>query len=185
MIVKALERIVAERIMYHFESFDILDPCQSAYLQERSFDSDSFDSMLDDVWLAADRRMVTMTVFFDFTKAFNRVDHWPQPWLTSWGFGFLHSSLLWLSSANLNGRENVRDPCMKETSRKRTILSKVSQGFVLGSLLFVLYLKDFSSVLKHCRYNFYANDLLMYLHLNPKQLGNAILKVNEDITNIT
>lgn len=99
--------------------------------------------------------------------------------------GFSHSSLLWLSSTNLDGREHVRDPCTKETSRKRTILSRVSQGSVLGSLLFVLYLRDFSSALKHCRYNFYANDLLMYLHSDPKQLGEAILKVNEDITNIT
>jgi len=61
----------------------------------------------------------------------------------------------------------------------------VPQGLVLGPLLFTLYLLDFNST-QYCKYNFYvcADDLLIYLHAEPRFLYNAITKVNEDIRRV-
>jgi len=58
---------------------------------------------------------------------------------------------------------------------------RVPQGSVLGPLLFVLYLSDFGDTLRYCKYNFYADDLLIYAHADPADLVGAIQRVNEDI----
>lgn len=44
------------------------------------------------------------------------------------------------------------------------------QGSVLSPLLFSLYLTDIKYILRHCKYNFYTDDLLVYLHCEPKNL---------------
>ncbi|KMQ87210.1 rna-directed dna polymerase from mobile element jockey-like protein [Lasius niger] len=71
---KALERAVCEQIKDYLESAGLCDPCQSVYRSNHSTQT-CIIRMLDDVRQAADRRMVTVSVFFDFSKAFDRVDH--------------------------------------------------------------------------------------------------------------
>lgn len=60
----------------------------------------------------------------------------------------------------------------------------VPQSSVLGPLLFTLYLFDFGEVLKHSKYNFYADDLQIYIHCEPKDIHNVIVRINEDIASI-
>jgi hypothetical protein len=55
---------------------------------------------------------------------------------------------------------------------------------VLGPLLFALYVNDFGRVLKCCKYILYADDLLIYMHSNPKDLSQSIGVVNEDVNRI-
>ncbi|KMQ86836.1 zinc finger miz domain-containing protein 1-like protein [Lasius niger] len=46
------------------------------------------------------------------------------------------------------------------------------------------YVSDFRYVLQHCKHNLYADDLQVYLHCKPKEISDAILRVNEDINAI-
>lgn len=69
-------------------------------------------------------------------------------------------------------------------SSERTVTKGVPQDSVLGLLLFSLYLTDFCGVLRYCKYNFYADDLLIYMQAEPEDLSNEILKINEDITRV-
>ena len=71
------------------------------------------------------------------------------------------------------------------TSSMASIRSGVPQGSVLGPLLFLLYLSDFGRVLRHCSYNFYADDLQIYLQCEPTSLPEAIDRINEDIRAIS
>ncbi|XP_011685479.1 PREDICTED: RNA-directed DNA polymerase from mobile element jockey-like [Wasmannia auropunctata] len=59
----------------------------------------------------------------------------------------------------------------------------VPQGSVLGPLHFILYLSGFISILRHCKYNFYADDLQIYFHCEPRKL-EAIAKINADIASV-
>lgn len=71
---KFLERLVCDQIQQYMEVSDQLDPCQLAY--RRGFSTQTcILRMLDDVREAVDRRMVTVAVLFDLSKAFDRVDH--------------------------------------------------------------------------------------------------------------
>lgn len=40
----------------------------------------------------------------------------------------------------------------------------VPHGSVLDPILFSLYLSDFYTSLRYCKYNFYADDLIIYIH---------------------
>jgi len=42
-------------------------------------------------------------------------------------------------------------------------------------------LRDFNKALQHCKYNFYADDLLIYMHAKVKNIYEAIYEMNEDI----
>lgn len=71
---KVLKRVVCEQIYKYLNEADLRDQCQSAYRRYHSTQT-CLICMLDEVRHAADLRMVTVSVFFDFSKAFDRVDH--------------------------------------------------------------------------------------------------------------
>ncbi|KMQ81892.1 rna-directed dna polymerase from mobile element jockey-like protein, partial [Lasius niger] len=128
----------------------------------------------------ADQRMVTVSVFFDFSKAFDRVDHLILIRKLK-DLNFSDSVLQWIYSYLRCRSQAVKDSVAGTMSSLTLVSEGVPQGSVLGPLLFTLYLSDFQNVLKHCKYNFYADDLQAYLHCKPRELSDAILKVNEDI----
>lgn len=176
---KIMERAVSEQIRGYLEDADLLDPCQSAYRRHHSAQT-CLVRMLDEIRQAADRRMITVAVFFDFSKAFDRVDH-----LTLIGklkkLNFSDSTLTWIYSYLTDRTQTVKDRVADTSSVSSYIRQGVPQGSVLGPLLFTLYLSDFRHVLRHSNYNFYADDLQIYLHREPHRLQEAIQCVNDDI----
>jgi len=181
-ISKALERIAADQIKEFLEDKDLFDPCQAAYRKGFSTQT-ALIKVLDDVRRAADERMVTVAIFFDFTKAFDNVGH--QLLIEKLRhIGFSCSVLRWLCAYLVNRQQTVRDPVSRERSSLLTTTAGVPQGSVLGPLLFVLYLTNFNKVLKYCKYNFYADDLQIYLHAEPRNLADAVQKINTDISNV-
>lgn len=165
----------------YLENADLLDPCQFAYRGDHSTQT-CLIRMLDDVRRSADLRMVTISVFFDFSKAFDRVDY-----IALLGklktLNFSDSVLQWIFSY-LTGRIQRVRGAAGEMSSSTVIGTGVPQGSVLGPLLFTLYLSDFRRVLTHCRYNFYADDLQIYYHCKPRELLTAIQRVNNDIKSV-
>ncbi|XP_020296234.1 uncharacterized protein LOC109861131 [Pseudomyrmex gracilis] len=73
-ISKALERIVSDQIIKYLTENNLLDPYQFAYRKNSSTQT-CVIRMLEDIRYAADNRKVTVSIFFDFSKAFDRVQH--------------------------------------------------------------------------------------------------------------
>lgn len=71
---KALERVVYRQMCDYLEQNNLLDTSQSAYRRNCSTQT-CLIRMLDDIKHAADCKMVTISIFFDFSKAFDRVNH--------------------------------------------------------------------------------------------------------------
>lgn len=120
-------------------------------------------------------REITVSVFFDFTKAFDCVDH-----------RLLVVKLKDLGFSLFSSQMDMFPPRQQKASRSRSSLwygvggeirdSWCSSGISPGPLLFSLYLLHlyFGNILKHCKFNFYADDLLIYLHVRPDKLRDAV-----------
>lgn len=106
--------------------------------------------------------MITVSVFFDFSKAFDRVSY--DLLLAKLSrMNFSSSTLRWLHSY-LHGRlQAVRDLSgLQCTSPFIELRSGVPQGSILGPLLFSLFMTDFSSCLRYCKYGFYADEPALF-----------------------
>lgn len=124
--------------------------------------------------------MVTVSVYFDFSRAFDRVRH-DLLLRKLHGLGFSSHVLRWLASY-LNDRQLAVRDANGDVSAWSSLLTGVPQGSVLGPLLFTLYLTDFRDIPLSCRYHFYADDLQIYTTL--RDLGCCIDGLNEDIGQI-
>ncbi|KMQ83966.1 rna-directed dna polymerase from mobile element jockey-like protein, partial [Lasius niger] len=176
---KALERVVCEQIQDYLEGAGLCDPCQSAYRSNHSIQT-RIIRMLDDVRYAADLRKITVSVFFDFSKAFDRVDHLTLIRKLN-NLNFSDSTLRWVHSYLTGRTQAVKDDSNGTLSSPLPVVAGVPQGSVLGPLLFTMYLTDFGRVLRHCKYNFYADDLQIYIHCEPRDIHVAIRNINDDI----
>ena len=124
-------------------------------------------------------RCVTILVHFDFSKAFNLVDH--AILLDKLKKLGLSESALNLMKSYLRGRtQAVRDK-YGNFSTWRDLDTGVPQGSVLGPLLFSIFINSLTDVLKYCRFLLYADDLQIYLHGPTREIYALLDKVEHDI----
>ncbi|XP_020295916.1 uncharacterized protein LOC109860911 [Pseudomyrmex gracilis] len=71
---KIMERTVCDQIQDYLEDNNLYDPYQLAYRRGHSTQTGVI-RILDDMRFASDRRMITISVLLDLSKAFDRVHH--------------------------------------------------------------------------------------------------------------
>ena len=132
----------------------------------------------EDVSLASENGKITDLVFFDFSKAFDRVSH--VVLLDKLArLGISGGLLNWIRSFLVHRRMRVR--IADHLSDPVRVESGVPQGSVLGPILFLLYVNHVVSELT-CKFKIFADDIKMYLSYERASNDGAseLLQTNID-----
>lgn len=174
---KVFERVVANQLVAHLEQNGIFDPAQSGFRKFHSTQS-ALLRVLDDTRKAVDDRCVTLLVLFDFSKAFDSINH-RLLLVKLVRYGLSGEVVRWFHSY-LSGRSQAVQDLAGNHSSFLLNHSGVPQGSVLGPLLFLLFINDIGRVLLHAHHIVFADDLQIYLHSPPNEIFAAIERINID-----
>jgi len=174
---KLFERCVQKHILNYLTSNHIITSYQSGFM---TGDSTVYQllGLYDDLVKNYDDKIATQVIFFDISKAFDRV----------WHRGLLHKLkavgiqgklLNWFHDYLYNRKQSV--VINGESSSIKLVKAGVPQGSVLGPLLFLVYIndivKDIDSDIR-----LFADDTCLALGLNDT--ARRVEQLNKDLKTI-
>jgi hypothetical protein len=161
-LIKMFERVFRAKLVDFIESKDIINQDQHGFRAGRSCLTQLLHHV-EDIMCDLNADENADILYLDFSKAFDKVDHAILlKKLNLYGIqGKVHQ---WLSSF-LHGRTQhvVIDGVESNIIR---VLSGVPQGTVLGPLLFILYINDLFSVVKHSKVKVFADDSKLHKNIS-------------------
>ena len=153
-LVKLFERIMRSKLVEFIETRDIIHPDQHGFQKGKSCLTQLLHHV-EDVMSDMCRDENADVIYLDFSKAFDKVDHailLKKLHL----YGIRGHILQWLTNF-LTGRHQ-RVIIDGKMSGAIPVVSGVPQGTVLGPLMFVLYINDIFTVVKHSKLKVFADD---------------------------
>ena len=178
-VSKIMEKCVQVHVFNYLKSYNLLTPCQSGFIPGDSTVL-QLVVMYDDFCKAIDNKITSQSVFFDISKAFDKV--WHKGLIYKLHCIGIRGSLLKWFTDYITGRKQAV-VIKGKMSGYRPIGAGVPQGSVLGPLLFLIYINDIVKDI-HCNVKLFADDTSMYLALEDAVERSRILNLDlEKIVN--
>ena len=177
-IEKVFERIVFKHVFNHLRDTQFFTPHQSGFLPGDST-VNQLTYLYDMFCKALDNGLEVRVIFFDISKAFDKV--WHRGLLLKLeNAGIRGNLLLWFTNYLHQRRQCVVLPGTSSTTLP--ISAGVPQGSILGPLLFLVFINDIVREIQS-NINLFADDTSLFLVVdNPaddaKQLQSDINKIS-------
>ena len=153
-VVKIFERILRKKLVNYFEENSFFKSNQHGFRQMRSC-STQLLSHTYNILTNAIEGTETDSLYIDFSKAFDKVDHEILLWKLSY-YGVKGKYLTWIKDF-LQGRTQVVS-VLNNLSYSSPVKSGVPQGSVLGPLFFIIFINDLPDIINDCNVLTFADD---------------------------
>ena len=142
-IAKILEKLVLSQDSSYLNSHNLYNTCQSAYRPGHSTET-ALLKVVNDLFLSLNKGNISVLALFDFSSAFDTIDHPILAHRLHTDFGFTDTVLQWFLSYLTDRTHYVA--LSNHCSAFTHVHSGVPQGSVLGPILLTMYIKPLSAI---------------------------------------
>ena len=144
IVFKIFKSILKDEIMTHLLSNNLINSIQHSFLLKSSCQSILLETIFD--WTSAhDKRDNINCIFIDFKKEFDSISHIKLLHkFNSYGFPLLVTK--WIEAFLTDRTRHVKIILSNFLSSSLSCTSSVTQGSVLGPILFILFITDLTNI---------------------------------------
>ena len=177
-ISKLFEKVVLSQLSDYFHKNNIFHSSQYGFRKLHSTELAAME-LTDRALIDIDYRNISLSVFMDLSTAFDTLDH--RILLKKLNFyGIGGTALAWFSSYLIGRQQYVE---LEGASSGLVPLSTgVPQGFILGPLLFLIYMNDIPNANDFFKYILYADDTTLFstIHIS----AGAAHEINSHLSDV-
>ena len=175
---KILERLVYNRLYNYLSRYSLLHNNQFGFRANHSTDM-AITHLTQTVYDSLDKKIPTIGVFIDLSKAFDTINHDILLRKLS-TYGIRGLTLTWFENY-LNNRQQVVN-FNSRLSSHLPITCGVPQGSILGPLLFLLYINDLSHVSSKLSFLLFADDTNIFF--SHPDINSLVATMNTELDKV-